>query len=294
MFIRFAMAVLLLAVASSTFGQTMVDLRTQSKSVDFSNMSSTRPTAVGISLPATCQVGQMFFNTTAAAGANLFGCTATNTWTVLSGGGSSGGNSGGGGGGTPGATTASQLGDLQITLANNVLTVGSMCSSSTPCSVRTGNLVTKYTFPATIGVTGTASGLVFIYVDNAGNLTAGSTVQLTCNSCNYVPNVTSFPSDSIPLGNWTVTSGSFTAGSGTDYRAFLSIKNLLSGPGVLVSESAGTSTIAIDPSLVSLHVLIAPATSSSTCASGQFSYDANYYYLCVAINTWKRTALSSF
>ena len=44
----------------------------------------------GASLPATCAVGQTFFLTTASAGSNLYGCTATNTWTAQAGGGGGG------------------------------------------------------------------------------------------------------------------------------------------------------------------------------------------------------------
>jgi hypothetical protein len=38
----------------------------------------------------------------------------------------------------------------------------------------------------------------------------------------------------------------------------------------------------------------APATSSSTGIAGQVAYDANYVYICVATNTWKRSALSTW
>ena len=37
-----------------------------------------------------------------------------------------------------------------------------------------------------------------------------------------------------------------------------------------------------------------PATATSTGISGQTAYDSNYYYICVATNTWKRTPLSSW
>lgn len=40
------------------------------------------PIKTGPVLPATCSAGDMFFNTTAPAGANLYGCAASNTWTV--------------------------------------------------------------------------------------------------------------------------------------------------------------------------------------------------------------------
>lgn len=43
------------------------------------------------------------------------------------------------------------------------------------------------------------------------------------------------------------------------------------------------------------HVNLAtPASSSSPCTTGQIGADAKYMYVCVATNTWKRSALSSF
>lgn len=38
----------------------------------------------------------------------------------------------------------------------------------------------------------------------------------------------------------------------------------------------------------------APATSASTGVAGQFAYDANFIYVCVSANTWKRSALVSW
>jgi len=48
----------------------------------------------------------------------------------------------------------------------------------------------------------------------------------------------------------------------------------------------GTSTI--------LEQSYTPPTSTSTCTIGMESWDSNYEYRCVATNTWKRAALSSF
>src|ERR1700733_7094653 len=64
---------------------TQVDLRTQSKSVDFSGAATTKPFKAGTALPATCSVGEAFFQTSAVVGMNLYGCTAANSWTLLSG-----------------------------------------------------------------------------------------------------------------------------------------------------------------------------------------------------------------
>ncbi|MBZ5609805.1 MAG: hypothetical protein LAP38_16205 [Acidobacteriia bacterium] len=73
-------------LACSTHGQTLVDLRTQSKSIDFSSANTTKPFKSGTALPATCSIGEAFFKTNAPAGSNLYACTALNAWTLQSGG----------------------------------------------------------------------------------------------------------------------------------------------------------------------------------------------------------------
>jgi hypothetical protein len=70
----------ILVCTASVFGQTQVDLKTQSKTVDFSTAPATKPIQTGATLPATCSVGQMFFNTAASRGQNVFGCVASNAW----------------------------------------------------------------------------------------------------------------------------------------------------------------------------------------------------------------------
>jgi len=41
---------------------------------------------------------------------------------------------------------------------------------------------------------------------------------------------------------------------------------------------------------VKLNVTV-PSTATSTGVAGQYAYDTNYFYVCIATNTWKRTAL---
>jgi hypothetical protein len=53
---------------------------------NFLGAAATFPAKGGISLPATCLVGEQFFDTDAPPGSNLFGCTATNVWSSLGGG----------------------------------------------------------------------------------------------------------------------------------------------------------------------------------------------------------------
>jgi hypothetical protein len=81
---RILFAALLAAAAD---GQTRLSLDTQTKNVDFTKAAFTRPVKTGTTLPSTCSVGDLFFQTSAQAGSNLYGCASANTWTPESGGG---------------------------------------------------------------------------------------------------------------------------------------------------------------------------------------------------------------
>src|SRR3984885_6340940 len=74
-----------LLACNNSQAQTLVDLRTQSKSVDFTGASTTKPMKTGSILPAACGVGEAFFQTNAPAGWNLYLCTSQNSWTLQSG-----------------------------------------------------------------------------------------------------------------------------------------------------------------------------------------------------------------
>jgi hypothetical protein len=63
-------------------GQTQIDLRTQSRMVDFSKAQSTKPLKTVTALPPTCSVGEMILLNTAPVGRNVYVCLATNLWSV--------------------------------------------------------------------------------------------------------------------------------------------------------------------------------------------------------------------
>lgn len=194
---------ILLLAGVNLLGQTAVDLRTQSKSVDFAAAPFTRPLETGTALPGVCSVGQMFFNTTAPAGQNMYGCTATNVWTLQAGGGS-------GGSGLPPQTGVA------------------------------GYLTTN----------GLAAGW--------GNITTGGSGALDCST---VPGTCDIVTALVPL---KATANTFTGANDFTGSPFLGIPT-------------GT-----------------PATSGAACTKGAVQYDSSFLYICVATNTWKRSALSSF
>lgn len=57
-----------------------------SGTVDASAATRTAPVKVGTTAPATCTVGDFFYDSDATVGQNIYSCTSTNTWTLEGGG----------------------------------------------------------------------------------------------------------------------------------------------------------------------------------------------------------------
>jgi hypothetical protein len=275
---------LMLVCSGSIFSQpTQIDLRLQSKNIDFSNANATKPFKASTGLPGICSIGEMFYKLDAPAGSNLFACTSQNTWTLQQ-----------GGGGSSGASMAAQLGDFLVTRASATnLSIGGNCSATVPCSARFGNLV--YSFPSggsalISGGTGTA----FIYISGTGILTVGHNLTATCSAvCVAQSGVTSFPPDAIPLFVWSATAGSWDLNGGMDQRAVLASKVVAPGTGLASTETSGKTVLSIDPTAIALRTSVPPA-SNSTCASGAWAMDNSFYYLCVGTNVWRRVGLSTW
>lgn len=272
--------------AQLSFPQTQVDLRTQTKSVDFSAATSTRPLKTGTALPGTCTAGDMFFKTDATAGQNLYGCTATNTWSQQAGGTSSGGGTGGG------ATSFSQLTDFQVLKTGSAaLSVGAACSTSAPCNARFGNSVFSITGGATITLAN-GTGTAYIYLTASGVLTVGHNVSLTCSNCAAQTGVVSFPADSLPIATWVANAGAWDA-NGFDFRSGISTKNVSAGTGLVSQDNLGLTTLSIDTASIGLRVSV-PVTATGNCVSGSWAADASFLYVCFATNSWRRSAVSSW
>lgn len=74
---------LLAASASAQIETHGVRAPASGANFDFSTAQAIKPFKTGSSPPATCAVGEAFFNTAATAGNNLYLCTATNVWTQV-------------------------------------------------------------------------------------------------------------------------------------------------------------------------------------------------------------------
>lgn len=71
----------------------------------------------------------------------------------------------------------------------------------------------------------------------------------------------------------------------SEYNVILDfVTNPTAGRSYQFPDSSGTVVLLVSP----------PSTASSTGTAGQIAYDSGYIYVCVATNTWKRAALSTW
>lgn len=232
------------------------------------------PSMIGTSLPATCVVGQKFFKTDATAGSNLYLCTATNTWTQLSGGGSALSftlpilNTAGtvAVNGIAGYGTANYLWGMNTagnavewkapaTVITNVFgcavtTTSTTVTVATPCIAKVGNVIYTLSSSAVYTVGGGENGTIFVYFS-----TSGTTAQVTMGLNNWATGscdadcvavqltTTGYPHGATILGQVPVTGGN--VGAFTDYRgAYAGGNPIVCGTGLgCVSNANGSLTI---------------------------------------------------
>lgn len=147
----------------------------------------------GASLPGTCSTGTVYFLTSAPAGQNLYGCTATNTYSLL------------GDGTAASANVCSSL----VTSVSNVITI------PTTCKFKIQGIVAPFSCLPSTSITttgGSNTGTVDLVVDIAGGGTCYINHTLASVSCGAgatcVP-ATGAPTSSTALwiAHFTVTAG---------------------------------------------------------------------------------------
>jgi hypothetical protein len=162
-----------------------------------------KPAQSGTALPGTCVVGDQFFKTDATAGQNLYGCTATNTWTQQAGGGGS-------------TTTGSMLPQVTGTLPGTTVTVGAVCTTQA-CGGTFGATTRTWSTAPTIQITAaTGSTTVRIWMASSGNVifnydnTVITAVTLGSGISGDTASV-AFPSDVLPIASCATTGVNFTS-----------------------------------------------------------------------------------
>jgi hypothetical protein len=249
-------AVILAMSAFCAFGQmTMVDLRHQTRNVDFSGAAYTKPSKTGTGLPPTCSLGETYFRTDAVAGQNFYGCTAPNVWSLMSA--SSGA-----------ATSTAELLDCKVTASGGSVTVGM------PCRLRNGGKVHTLSAGAVATLSGSpATGVLYVYWDAAGRLVAdeSTAAALACNATCTVASTGGFPLGATPIATVSFTGNVF--GAVNDERAFLSAKTVTCGNGLVCTESGTSGDLSVSADTTSLLVTKAALQSGAVlrCVSSATS-----------------------
>lgn len=156
----------------------------------------------------------------------------------------------------PGAANAAtagmaQFGDFRTERSDaTTLIIGRECTPGTPCNARFGNVVYSFSSSCTASISG-GTGMAFVYIASGGTLTIGHNLTVSASgNCVARPGVVSFPADSVPLAIWPAASGAWEESGGRDVRAWLGTKTVTAGSGIMTVESAGQTTISVDPAVV--------------------------------------------
>jgi hypothetical protein len=175
-----------------------------------------------------------------------------------------------------GATLANQLGDLAaVRTSSTVLTIGAGCTPTSPCNVRFGYQVFNIINSATATISGSSTGVAYIYINNSGTLLVGHNLTVACTAgCAQQTGITSFPPNVLPIYSWTATTGTWDSTGGRDQRAFISTKTLAGGQGIVITETPGQSTLAVDNGVIPTYLmgnatLNFPSITTGTCAADQ-------------------------
>lgn len=210
----------LLSCAVSSAQTSSINLATQSRNPDFSNFPFTRPVTVGTALPTNCQIGQLFFNSTAAPGTNLFACTAANTWTTLA---------------------SSGIPTPAITVAPSSLSFGNQTVGTTSAakSLTLSNIGTTFLSLSGITVSGGNSS-DFLISSNCGSVVAsGSTCTL---SVSFKPSSVAAETTSVAISGNQPGSPLIVAATGTGITAITS-GGLVVTPSATFAAENGTVTL---------------------------------------------------
>jgi len=86
-----------------------------------------------------------------------------------------------------------------------------------------------------------------------------------------------------------------TTGPATDSGAYMTVGvEHVSGTGTFTNNKVMVVGVYAKAETASLAPLSVPASATDTGAVGDVRYDADYVYICVAANTWKRAALTTW
>lgn len=243
--------VCVLAYASGfyVYAQTQVDLRTQGKSIDFAGAPSTRPMKTGASLPPSCNIGELYFLSTAASGANVYGCVAANIWAPESSPGQGGAVTSVAGRTGAISLQAADLTDCRVSQSSPTAVSLNACNFSYP----NGGFWTLPGASVTI-LSGTGTAYIYARPEGVLEVSHSGTLVISCVDCTDGGAGNSFPEDVARIGVWraTITAGNWDPTGGTDERTLVTgSPQIQPSTGITMAlTSTGGKTIGIDSAVV--------------------------------------------
>lgn len=74
----------------------------------------------------------------------------------------------------------------------------------------------------------------------------------------------------------------------------VSVDTLVTTGNVGIGTTSPTANLDVNANTVRVRTAKTPASATATGNAGDICWDSNYIYVCVATNTWKRSALSTW
>lgn len=193
-------------------------------------------------------------------------------------------------------TAAHIVGSNQLTWNNPFLTWSG--SFTLPSGLFTGNGFSLFPANTDMAVQAGQGATLIRVFPNSGNQTAGTiyyNIDQVCATCGS--NVASTATTQIAGGTtWRVVASSTTnaipittmdIGEGLGSAGVqMTLIRFLSGNAVVAGLNLPAGTF--------FETLTTPASSSAACTVGTFTDDTNFHYVCVATNTWKRVAITTW
>ncbi len=94
--------------------------------------------------------------------------------------------------------------------------------------------------------------------------------------------------NSVPTALWFHTGDNWTDAGASPRMVIDQTGN------IGVATSAPTQKLDVNDSGIRIEQSMTPTSSGEACNQGQIAWDTSYVYVCVAANTWKRSALASW
>lgn len=144
-----------------------------------------------------------------------------------------------------------------------------------------------------VSANGLTSGNILNLTSTSTAAAAGNTgLNIGISGANGTSSITRYGMQSAVTATGTSSTnvaGYFSASGATNNYGLI-----VANGNVGVGTTAPTATLDINSDTVRLRTAKTPASATAACNQGDIVWDANYVYICVATNTWKRSAIATW